>query len=593
MALLSGFNVAGSDINILGQASLAAFRDGSVLNGFSVVTPDQLGVADRFRDGNYFTNNGASAIVLQRGNEWIVAFCGTDGRDDIAQYPQLVSRAYIEHFRPLLSAVASNAPGDTRFAFTGASLGGGATNLMADIANSQYDGRFSSAKFVAFASPSITDANGILNLGFENDPVFKVIDRYADRGSSLDNVVFASAPYLAGNHDGRSPFNDYAHSARGGLEAYARLQNSAFNDRMNPDSLIILDANGGTVQDITPGRENTGAFYIGENGGDTLIGRNGGDFLEGFGGDDRLEGGSGEDQLAGGDGNDELLGGYDNDELAGGAGNDRLRGDNGDDRLFGENGRDNLEGGSGRDRLEGGSGEDELRGGEGEDELFGGSDNDRLYGDDGRDKLEGGSGNDRLEGGSGEDELRGGDNEDELVGGNQNDRLFGEDGQDKLEGGSGDDLLEGGTGGDELRGGDGSDELAGGSERDLLFGGANEDRLRGDDGDDFLFGEDGADRLEGGSGRDRLEGGTGNDTLIGGSQSDTFVFRAGFGSDRIEGFESEDVIEMSAGRFANTAALLAQARQVGGDTVIVSGGDVLTLQGVNLASLQADDFRLV
>ena len=68
------------------------------------------------------------------------------------------------------------------------------------------------------------------------------------------------------------------------------------------------------------------------------------------------------------------------------------------------------------------------------------------------------------------------------------------------------------------------------------------------------------------------------------------MFGAGFGSDRVDDFQSEDVIEMN-GRFANFEALKSQARQEGSDTVIVAGSDVLTLQGVALTSLQADDFR--
>jgi hypothetical protein len=55
------------------------------------------------------------------------------------------------------------------------SLGGGATNLMADIAADAFGGRFAAATFVGFASPIISTAAGILNVGFENDPVYKAI----------------------------------------------------------------------------------------------------------------------------------------------------------------------------------------------------------------------------------------------------------------------------------------------------------------------------------------------------------------------------------------------------------------------------------
>ena len=134
MSLLSGFNVTLPEVDLLGQAARAAFAGGAVPAGWNVITPQQLGVPPQYWDGIYFTNNGASAIVLQQGSTWIVSFRGTDGSDDILQYPELVFGTYINHFQPLLNAVASNAPDGTSFYFTGASLGGGATNLMADIA---------------------------------------------------------------------------------------------------------------------------------------------------------------------------------------------------------------------------------------------------------------------------------------------------------------------------------------------------------------------------------------------------------------------------------------------------------------------------
>ena len=68
-----------------------------------------------------------------------------------------------------------------------------------------------------------------------------------------------------------------------------------------------------------PGRENTGAFYLGENVADSIAGRNGNDFLEGFGGDDFLVGGAG---------NDTLVGGASLDMLIGGSGSDRFVFDN-------------------------------------------------------------------------------------------------------------------------------------------------------------------------------------------------------------------------------------------------------------------------
>ena len=305
MSLLSGFNVSIDEVRLMGEASHAAFVTGPIPAGWTVVTPQQLGVPASFWDGNYFTDlgSGASAIVLRQGNTTIVAFRGTDGGADAAHFPELASGTYINHFQPLLAAVAANSPAGSSFYFTGASLGGGATNQMADIAASQFGGRFAAAKFVAFASPNISNANGILNIGAENDPVYKLINNYGNFPSSLDHLVVALPQYMAGNYDGRHPFDTYAHVAGGlGLEVIAQ---SAFFNVMTPDSVLILDAvNSGLVQDITPGRENTGVFYLGHAIGDQIAGRAGNDFIEGFGGDDTLTGGRGDDNIDGGNGSD-------------------------------------------------------------------------------------------------------------------------------------------------------------------------------------------------------------------------------------------------------------------------------------------------
>jgi hypothetical protein len=62
-----------------------------------------------------------------------VAFRGTDGLSDTLHYPELLTGTYIHHYDPLLYTLSANAPSGAAFAFTGVSLGGGATNLMADI----------------------------------------------------------------------------------------------------------------------------------------------------------------------------------------------------------------------------------------------------------------------------------------------------------------------------------------------------------------------------------------------------------------------------------------------------------------------------
>jgi len=371
MSLLTGFNTSLDEVGLLAQASEAAFVGGTIPAGWTVVTPAQLGLGSQYSDGIYFTdpNSGASAIVLKQGANYIVAFRGSDDRSDFLHFPELLTGTYIHHYNPLLNRLSAIAHSGADFAFTGASLGGGATNLMAAIAGSAFGGAYAAATFVAFASPNIKTAAGILNLGFENDPIYKALNGYADSASSLDNLVLATSQYMAGNYDGRHPVDAYAHSFALASDAISRVAQSVFYNIMKPDSVVIFDANDGLVQDVTPGRANTGAFYLGENVADRIAGRNGNDFLEGFGGNDTLSGAAGTDALAGGSDNDLENGGDGSDHVFGGAGNDTLVGGGGNDWLYGAGGNDLIFGGPGNDTLAAGGGSDWLNGGAGKDSL--------------------------------------------------------------------------------------------------------------------------------------------------------------------------------------------------------------------------------
>jgi Ca2+-binding RTX toxin-like protein len=420
MSLISGFNVTASEVATLAHASLAAFRGGAIPSGWTVVTPAELNLPAQFRDGVYFTNNGASAIVLERGDEWIVAFRGTDSNADLARYPQLLSGTYINNFQPLLAAVAAEAPAGTHLSFTGASLGGAATNELADIAAAT--GRFSSAHFVAFASPVVTNANGILNVGFENDPIYKALEGYGNHASSLDNIVLATPEYMAGNYDGRHPFDTYAHVAAVGVDALERIEASAFFSIMNPDSVVIVDASPGLVRDITPGRATTGAFYIGQPVSDVIAGRSGPDHIEGFAGNDQLYGGGGTDILYGGTGDDLLNGETGADIMRGGPGNDTYVVNSTGDRV------DELHGlGGGRDAVASsvtfdlagvavqGSVERLSLQGAGNVNGFGNALDNSISGNSGANQLVGRSGDDILNGRLGNDTMVGGPGSDTFL----------------------------------------------------------------------------------------------------------------------------------------------------------------------------------
>jgi VCBS repeat-containing protein len=108
--------------------------------------------------------------------------------------------------------------------------------------------------------------------------------------------------------------------------------------------------------------------------------------------------------------------------------------------------------------------------------------------------------------------------------------------------------------------------------------------------------------LDGGAGNDVLSAGNGStvliggpgDTLTGGNGADTFAFGPNFGENTITNFSTaKDQIELPKSEFADLAAVLADAQQVGADTVITHGNDVITLDQVALQNLHAHNFLLV
>ena len=172
----------------------------------------------------------------------------------------------------------------------------------------------------------------------------------------------------------------------------------------------------------------------------------------------------------------------------------------------------------------------------------------------------------------------------------------------------GDTTVAGTDGDDTLRGGFGNDEMDGGKGSDKMYGGA---------GNDQLSGGRGRDTLDGGAGNDILDGGKGDDTLTGGAGGDLFRYTTGGGDDVITDFDaSEDVLDLSTlkpGLFTIHTMLNPTKEtswqdfrkhmtevtdpdnpgQVTGVQIDLSGwgGGTITLQGVLLEELTADNFR--
>ncbi|WP_434051247.1 MAG: BspA family leucine-rich repeat surface protein [Roseibium sp.] len=116
------------------------------------------------------------------------------------------------------------------------------------------------------------------------------------------------------------------------------------------------------------------------------------------------------------------------------------------------------------------------------------------------------------------------------------------------------------------------------------------------DSQTFKLGSYGDDTLAGDDYNNRIDGRSGDDTLSVGAGEDTFVFKDGYGNDTIGDFAAEDFLEIDAGLAVNFDALLAlmSPENGGSNTVIDFGnGDTLTLEGVSISDLSADQFNFL
>jgi Ca2+-binding RTX toxin-like protein len=355
------------------------------------------------------------------------------------------------------------------------------------------------------------------------------------------------------------------------------------------------------------------------------------EYIGGTQGADLIHAGGGDDRVFSGRGNDVVFGEQGDDNLNGDAGDDSVFGGEGNDYIRGGDGNDLVEGGDGNDILQGGSGTDVLRGGAGDDDLWNWNDTYQVT------TFEGGTGNDVISGtafddiyifnrGDGQDEMWEWDDVDSTPahdvlsfgeGIDPADIYFERDGVDLILRivGTSDSITwkeyfiryssEENPDGvvsrfDEIRFHDGtvwlaaeiaqrleqnhvSSELmhyhAGAGGNSTVQGTSFGDYLGTGDGSDALYAQGGNDTLNSRRGADMLDGGSGDDLLQGGAQGDTYVLRAGSGTDRIvDAGELGDAADIV--RFEDlTAADVRFVARVGNDLVIGYGvGDQITIQ---------------
>lgn len=211
--------------------------------------------------------------------------------------------------------------------FTGHSQGGLCVNSMASAsALGKWDGFFEDSAYIALASPTQNDLDDkVLNIGLENDPVFRVVEN--------DSLTLES-PFI---HDKPLPtctnnlvsFNDYytennffsilnlqywenGHGPVWYERAINTLLDSDFYSITNQNSTVIVAHLSDEMREKTwvedlnyIARPHMGpTFILGSEQADLIKGGSGIDYLEGNGGDDTFRDTGGYNVILGGEGTD-------------------------------------------------------------------------------------------------------------------------------------------------------------------------------------------------------------------------------------------------------------------------------------------------
>ncbi|MFJ7795633.1 polyurethanase [Pseudomonas sp. NPDC096950] len=406
---------------------------------------------------------------------------------------------------------------------SGHSLGGLAVNSLADLSTDKWSGFYKDSNYIAYASPTQSSNDKVLNVGYENDPVFRALDgstfnlasvgvHDGAKASTTDNIVSFNDHY-ASTAWNVLPFSILniptwiSHLPTAYGDGMNRVIESKFYDLTSKDSTIIVanlsdPAKANTwVQDLNRNAETHkgSTFIIGSDGNDLIQGGKGNDYLEGRDGNDTFRDGGGYNIVLGGKGSNVL-------DLQQSVKN----------FVFANDGVGNLY----------------------VKDANGGISITRDIGN--------------------------------II---TKEPAF-------LWGVFKDDVTHSVTA-DGLKVGNNLTQYA-----STVKGGAGADTLTAHASGDWLFGLDGNDHLIGGKGNDVFVGGAGNDLMESGGGINTFLFTGGFGQDKVIGYQASDkLVFLGVQGVAPNDDYRAHASAVGHDTVLTFGGDSVTLVGVGLESL--------
>lgn len=242
--------------------------------------------------------------------------------------------SYVQHaYNNLMSSVVdfarANGLNGSDVIISGHSLGGLAVNSLATLSSQgAWDGFFQDSSYVAFASPTQNlSSDKVLNIGYENDPVFRVLNGHSitlesafshdsPRETCTNNVITFDETYANkfGLMSIANLFSWTAHSGAGYTEGVLRIMDSEVYDLTHQNSNVIVSnlAEGNRakmwVSDLNKSLPHTGStFIVGTESNDLLKGGAGNDYLCGGAGNDTFKDHSGFNVIYGGEGTNTYL----------------------------------------------------------------------------------------------------------------------------------------------------------------------------------------------------------------------------------------------------------------------------------------------
>ncbi|QNH77639.1 polyurethanase [Pseudomonas protegens] len=413
---------------------------------------------------------------------------------------------------------------------SGHSLGGLAVNSLADLSSERWSGFYKDSNYIAYASPTQSASDKVLNIGYENDPVFRALDgssfnlsslgvHDAHQDSATNNIVNFNDHYASALWN-VLPFSILniptwiSHLPTGYGDGLTRVLQSQFYEFTSKDSTIVV----ANLSD--PARASTWVQDLNRN----------------------AETHKGSTFIIGSDGNDLIQGGRGNDYLEGRDGNDTFRDDGGYNIILGGKGSNILD--------------------------LQHSISDYSFASDGAGTLY-------------VRDANGGISITRDIGAIQSKEpgfLWGLFKDDVLHQVTAQGLQVGG-------------QLT--HYASSVKGDAGDNLLKAGAGGDWLFGLDGNDHLIGGRGNDVFVGGAGNDLMESGGGNDTFLFNGHFGQDRIIGYQSGDkLVFMGVSGVVPGQDYRAHASSNGHDTLLTFGQDSVTLVGVSLEQLNGSGITI-